>query len=66
MALLRELVADDLVNPNYVSIYQVNPNSFQLQIKCDYNKEQIEAHAKKHGLTIKEDKDRKYLLIFKP
>jgi hypothetical protein len=26
----------------------------------------FEEYAKKHGLTIEEDKERKYLLIFKP
>jgi hypothetical protein len=35
-------------------------------MKCDYNMEEIEAFAGKHGLTIKEDKERKYLVIFKP
>ena len=66
MAMLKELIADDLVNPDYVSMVQVKPDNFQIQIKCDYNKVEIEAHAKKHGLTIEEDKERKYLVIFKP
>jgi hypothetical protein len=55
MAILRESVDNNLVEPSYVSMVQVKPNSFQIQIKCDYNKEDIEAHAKKHGLTITED-----------
>ncbi len=66
MAMLKELVDNDLVEPSYVSMVQIKPNFFQIQIKCDYNKQQIEAHAKKHGLTITEDKERKYLVIFKP
>ncbi len=65
MAMLKELVDNDLVEPSYVSMVQVKPNLFQIQIKCDYNKQQIEEHAKKHGLTITEDKERKYLVIFK-
>jgi len=55
MTILRESVDNNLVEPSYVSMVQVKPNSFQIQIKCDYNKEDIEAHAKKHGLTITED-----------
>jgi hypothetical protein len=66
MAMLKELIADDLVNPDYMSMVQVKPDNFQIQIKCDYNKVEIEAHAKNHGLTIEEDKERKYLVIFKP
>lgn len=65
MAMLKELIADDLVNPDYMSMVQVKPGHFQIQIKCDYNKVEIETHAKKHGLTIEEDKERKYLVIFK-
>jgi hypothetical protein len=57
MAILKELVDNDLVEPSYVSMFQVKPNNFQIQIKCDYNKEEIEKHAKKHGLIIEEDKD---------
>jgi predicted RNA-binding protein YlqC (UPF0109 family) len=67
MAMLKELVAGNLVNPDYVNIIRRENNShYQIQIKCDYNKEEIEKHAKKHGLTIEEDKERKYLVIYKP
>ena len=67
MAMLKELVAGNLVNPDYVNIVRRDDNShYQIQIKCDYNKEEIEKHAKKHGLTIEEDKERKYLVIYKP
>ena len=66
IAILKELVDYNLVEPSYLSTVQVKPNSFQIQIKCDYNMEEIEAFAKKHGLTITEDKERKYLVIFKP
>ncbi len=66
MAMLKELVDNDLVEPSYVSMVQSKPNHFLIQIKCDYNKMEIERHAKKHGLTIIEDKERKYLTIFKP
>jgi hypothetical protein len=66
MAMLKELVANNLVEPSYVYITQRKPNDYQVQIKCDYNRLEIEAHAKKYGLTIEEDKEKKYLLIFTP
>jgi hypothetical protein len=66
MAMLRELVALDLVEPSFVHISERVPNHYQIQIKSDYNREKIEAHAKKQDLIIKEDKERKYVVIFKP
>jgi hypothetical protein len=57
MAMLKELVDNDLVEPSYVSTVQAKPNYFQIQIKCDYNKMEIETHTKNHGLTLIEDKE---------
>ncbi len=65
MSMLKELVANGLVEPSYVHISEKAPNHYQIQIKCDY-KTAIDEYAKKHGLTIEEDKERKYLLIYKP
>ncbi len=65
LAMLKDLVDNDLVEPSYVSMVQLDSKNYQIQIKCDYNKPKIEAHAKKHGLKITEDKERKYLVIFK-
>ena len=65
ISMLKELVSNNLVDPTYVQISQRSPNHFQIQIKCDYNKA-IKEHAEKHGLTIEEDKERKYLVIYKP
>ena len=65
MALLKELVANNLVEPTYVHVSLRKLDDYQIQIKCDYNNE-IDVFAKKHGLTIIEVKERKYLVIFKP
>lgn len=66
MAMLKELVANNLVDPSFVNICERKPNHYQVQIKCDYNGKEIEEYARKHGLTIEEDKEKLYLLIFKP
>jgi hypothetical protein len=65
MAMLKELVINNLVEPSYVHICKKSPEQYQIQLKSDYNRESIEEYGKKHGLTIEEDKERKYLLIFK-
>ncbi len=66
LSILRELASKDLVEPSFLHISERMPNHYQIQIKCDYKKIEIEEFAKKHGLTIIEDKERKYLIIFKP
>jgi len=66
MAMLKELVDNDLVESSYVSTVWSKPNHFQIQVKCDYNRIEIERHANKQGLTIIEDKESKYSTIFKP
>ena len=65
IALLKALVASDLIEPSWVSIKGKKPNDFQLQIKCDYNKKEIEEYAKTQGLTIEEEEEKRYLVIFK-
>jgi hypothetical protein len=66
MALLKELVAKDLVDSSYVNISIRKPNHYQIQIRSDNNKKEIEKHAFKNGLTVEEDKEQKYLTIYKP
>ena len=66
MALLRELMNNGLVEPSWVSVSERHPQDYQLQLKCDYNKAEIETYAKRKQLTIEEDPERKYLVIFKP
>lgn len=65
MAMLKELVANNLVDPSFVNICERKPNHYQIQIKSDYNRKEIEEYSKKCGLTIEEDKEKKYFLIFK-
>lgn len=64
MAMLKDLIANNLVEPSYVSISERKPNDYQVQIKYDYNRVGIEEYAKKHGLTIEEDKERKIFSDF--
>lgn len=67
MALLKELIAGyDLANPDYVNIINSKDKHCQIQIKCDYSKSRIEEFAKKYGLILEEDKEHKYLVIYKP
>jgi len=66
MVMLKALVDNDLVEPSYISLNEVNTDECQIQIKCNYRRKEIEAYAKKFGVTLTEDNEHKYLLIFEP
>jgi hypothetical protein len=53
IAILKELVAMDLVEPSFVHISERITNHYQIQIKSNYNREKIEEHAKKTRLNHK-------------
>jgi len=64
VALLRELGIEHLIQPSFVILKQRAPNSYQLEIKGEYDHEEIEVFLKKRNLSYEEKKD--YLIIFKP
>ncbi len=66
MALLKKLVDEDLVDPSHISIGLRSPQHYQIQIKSGYNRKKLDEFAKLHKLAVNEDKERKYLRIYKP
>jgi hypothetical protein len=61
--LLKKLVDNDLVELTYISLNETKPDSYQIQIKSNYNRQAIEQYAKKMGLTIS-DESEQYLTIY--
>jgi len=64
VALLKELVANDLIHASWVSLEERTPNSYALKFKGNCDLSLIDPILQKHNLTIKEDKDKGYLIIF--
>ena len=64
VALLKELEAEQLIQPTLVLIEQRCPDRFQLQIRGDFNRQQIEIFLKKRHFSFEMNND--YLVIFKP
>jgi hypothetical protein len=64
VALLKELGTELLLQPSFVLIKQRTPDSYQLEIKADYDCKEIELFLKNRGFSFKHDED--YLVIFKP
>jgi hypothetical protein len=65
MTVLKELAAKDLVEPSYIHILERKPKHYQIQIKCNYKRNEIIEFVKTKGLTITEDREQKYLVIYK-
>ena len=65
IALLTELGANQLVNPNLVLLEQIEPDKYRLQIRGDYNRQLIMVFLKSRHLSF-EQRNNDYLIIFKP
>jgi hypothetical protein len=65
-ALLKELGAEHLLQPNWVLIEQRKLDRYQLCVKGDYDRNGIEFILQKYALEIEEDITRGYMCIFKP
>ncbi len=65
MKLLKELAVNDLVEPTFVHICERAPDLYQIQIRTRYNRSQLDAFAKRNNLSIEEDREKRYLVIYK-
>ncbi len=63
IALLRELGANQLINPSSVILEQRIIDKYQLKIKGDYCLPEIETYAK-NRFSI--DENQNFLIIYKP
>ena len=54
IALMKELCAEHLIQPSLVLIEQRKPDSYQLCLKGDYDRTEIELFLKNYSLTVEE------------
>jgi hypothetical protein len=66
VALLKELGSEHLLQPTFVVIEQRKPDSYQLCVKGDYDRCQIEVFIQKYALSVEEDITKGVLCIFTP
>lgn len=64
IAVLKEIVTNGLIDTAWVSIEKRAPDSFELRIKTDCNRTLIEAFLQKHNLTLEENKQKDWLIIY--
>ena len=65
MKLLKRLLDSDLVEPSHISIGERHPNDYQLQIRIEYKRTQLNDYCKANNYLIDEDKEKKFLLVYK-
>ena len=63
VALLKELVAEQLIQPSLVLIERRSPDEYQLQMRGSYNFQEIEMFVKDR-FSLEESKG--YLIFYKP
>jgi len=66
VALWKELGAKQWVQPLAIVLEQRKPSSYQLKIKGFYDCKLIEEFAQSRNLAIEENKEKGFLVIFKP
>ncbi len=64
VALLKELGSVSLIQPSLVLIEKRKSDSYQLQIRGDYNRQLIGIFLKKRHFSFEMSND--YLIVFKP
>jgi hypothetical protein len=66
VTLLKELIGNGLIETTWLSIEQRKPNKYQLSFKGNYQSPLLDPLLKKLNLAIEENKEKDYLVIFKP
>ena len=64
VTLLKELVADNLIQASWVSIEEITSNSYELKFNGKYDRCLIDPILQNRNLTIKEVKSKGYFVIF--
>jgi gentisate 1,2-dioxygenase len=64
-ALYKKLIDSNLIDPNWASVNEIEPNEFALTIKSCYSITSVENFLKEHGLLLKEEKEKKQYVIYK-
>ena len=63
---LLELIDSHLVDPTYIDVKLRKPEQYQIRIESSYDPQGIKEYAEKNNLAIEQDKEQKYLFIYKP
>jgi hypothetical protein len=63
--LFKKLIDSNLIDPNWASVKEIEPNQFALTIKSCYSITSVENFLKEHCLLLKEEKEKNQYVIYK-
>jgi hypothetical protein len=66
LALVKELVANNLIQTNWLSLEKRKPDSYELKFKGDCDHSLLSLFLQNHRLAIKANHEKGFCIIFKP
>ncbi len=65
VAILKELIAADLIHPIWMAIGENTLNHYELRFKGEINQVSIEEFLQKRNLALEQNKEKDYFAIYK-
>jgi hypothetical protein len=66
VALVKELVANNLIRTNWLSIDRRKVDSYELRFRGDCQRHDVEVFLQNRNLAMEENKEKGFCIIFKP
>jgi hypothetical protein len=66
VAIVKELVCNNLIQTNWLSIDSRKVDSYELKFRGDYEHNDIEIFLQNRNLAMAENKEKGFCIIFKP
>jgi hypothetical protein len=66
VALVKELVANDLIQTNWLSIEKRKPDGYELKFKGYCERFLLDTFLQKRNLAMEENNEKGFCVIFKP
>jgi hypothetical protein len=66
VALVKELVANNLIQTNWLLIERRKPDSYELKFRGDCERCLLDTFLQNRNLAMEENKEKELIIIFKP
>jgi hypothetical protein len=66
VALVKELVANNLIQTNWLSIDRRKVDSYELRFRGDCERLELDTFLQNRNLAMEENKEKGFCIIFKP
>jgi hypothetical protein len=66
VALVKELVFNNLIQTNWLSIDRRKVDSYELRFRGDYERHDLDVFLQNRNLAMEENKEKGFCIIYKP